>query len=92
MNKCCGLDFDTHWEDCPNRPIVRDAMMSEFDETVKLAKKLMEEPYADPDDDLRMLSRQFLRALEKVSRLETELAGRSLGRNPIDPLPSACGS
>ena len=39
--------------------------MSEFEETKHLADKLLDEPNTDPDDSLRMLSRQFLRAVER---------------------------
>lgn len=38
--------------------------MTEFDEAVYLAKRILERPYADPDDNLAMLSRQFLRQVE----------------------------
>jgi len=40
--------------------------MSEHEETIRLANGILERPYADPDDDLAMLSRQFLRALEVI--------------------------
>jgi hypothetical protein len=41
--------------------------MTEFEETKLLANKILERPNADPDDDLAMLSRQFLRQVEKNS-------------------------
>jgi len=44
--------------------------MSERDEAIALANKLLDEPYADPDDDLRLLSRQFLREIERTKRKE----------------------
>ena len=47
--------------------------MTEFEETVQLANRLLDEPYADPDDGLRMLSRQFLRQVEAVSKLKENL-------------------
>ena len=37
----------------------------EFARTLRLADRLLDEPYADPDDDLRTLARQFLRAVER---------------------------
>ncbi len=41
--------------------------MTEYDETVQLANRILERPYADPDDDWAMLSRQFLRQVEAVT-------------------------
>ena len=38
--------------------------MSEREEAIKLANKVLERPNGDPDDDLAMLSRQLLRATE----------------------------
>ena len=38
--------------------------MSETDDAVKLANRILDRPYADPDDDLATLSRQFLRTRE----------------------------
>jgi hypothetical protein len=35
-----------------------------------LASKILERPYGDPDDDLAVLSRQLLRALERESKLQ----------------------
>lgn len=39
--------------------------MSERDDAIIIANKVLERPFADPDDDLAMLARQFLRALER---------------------------
>jgi hypothetical protein len=47
--------------------------MTEFEETVLLANKLLDEPWCDPDDRLRMLARQFVRATEHW-RLVTDYA------------------
>jgi hypothetical protein len=38
--------------------------VSELDEALALADRLLDEPMADPDDDLRMLSRQLQRTHE----------------------------
>lgn len=38
----------------------------EYKLAIKLADRLLDEPYADPDDDLRTLARQFLRAVERT--------------------------
>jgi hypothetical protein len=42
-----------------------------------LAKVLLDEPWADPDDDLRVLSRQLLRRHEEIERLTGLLSGRA---------------
>ena len=44
--------------------------MTEYEETVQMANRILERPYADPDDDLAMLSRQFLRAVERAESAE----------------------
>jgi len=46
--------------------VKRTIIDTEREETIRLANKLMDEPNCDPDDDLRMLSRQFLRCIEKL--------------------------
>ena len=38
--------------------------LSEKDQAIRLANYILERPNGDPDDDLAVLSRQFLRALE----------------------------
>lgn len=48
--------------------------MSEFSDAIELANRLLDEPYVDPDDDLRMLARQLLRRQEAVEKLENRLA------------------
>jgi hypothetical protein len=40
--------------------------MTEKDEAILLANKVLDRPYGDPDDDLAVLARQFLRALERL--------------------------
>jgi hypothetical protein len=40
--------------------------MIERDEALALADKLLDEPMADPDDDLRTLARQLVRANERA--------------------------
>jgi DNA repair exonuclease SbcCD ATPase subunit len=39
-----------------------------------LANKLLDQPYCDPDDDLRVLSRQLLRSEERCQAITGELA------------------
>lgn len=38
--------------------------MAERDDAIRLANKVLDDAGRDPDDDLSMLSRQFLRSLE----------------------------
>ncbi len=38
---------------------------SEFDDAVRLANIVLDKPYIDPDGDICMLARQFLRAVER---------------------------
>jgi hypothetical protein len=40
--------------------------MSEKEEAIVLANKILDRPYGDPDDDLAVLARQLLRALERL--------------------------
>ena len=44
-------------------------MSDEMRQAYELADRILERPYADPDDDLAVLSRQFLRLLENSARL-----------------------
>lgn len=48
-------------------------MSDERADAIALADKLLDEPMADPDDDLRTLSRQLLRSEERVARLRAAL-------------------
>ena len=48
--------------------------MSEYEETKLLANRILERPNCDPDDDLCMLARQFLRGDEIVQKLKRQLA------------------
>ena len=42
--------------------------MTEKEQAILLANKVLDRPYADPDDDLALLSRQFLRSLEREEK------------------------
>lgn len=55
--------------------------MAEIHDALRLANRVLDIPSRDPDDDLSMMSRQFLRAFEanknlvaKTERLESILA------------------
>ena len=37
---------------------------------VILANKVLDRPFGDPDDDLAVLARQFLRALERLGEFD----------------------
>jgi hypothetical protein len=43
--------------------------MTEYEETILLANKILDRINADPDDDLAMLSRQLLRTVEAYNAL-----------------------
>jgi hypothetical protein len=45
----------------------------ENESAVKLANLILDRPNGDPDDDLAVLSRQLLRALERAESLESQL-------------------
>jgi hypothetical protein len=47
--------------------------VTEFEDTVVLANKILDRISADPDDELAMLARQFLRSREMENRLKTLL-------------------
>ena len=44
--------------------------MREFDRAVKLAHAVLDRPSGDPDDDLAVLARQFLRSVEREGGAE----------------------
>lgn len=46
--------------------------MREFDHAVKLAHKILDRVHGDPDDDLAVLARQFLRSVERESGKEPD--------------------
>lgn len=52
--------------------------VSELQTAYALANKVLDTPMRDPDDDLSMMSRQFLRARERIDSLRTTLEGRSV--------------
>jgi hypothetical protein len=48
----------------------------DMDETAlaaKLADKVLDRPWADPDEDIAVLARQFLRAREEIGRLKAQV-------------------
>jgi hypothetical protein len=48
--------------------------LTERQAAILLANRLLDEPNADPDDDLRILAQQFMRANDRVSYLESRIA------------------
>lgn len=63
--------------------------MSEREQALRLADRLLDEPYADPDDDLRLLARQLTRAVEtqKVMLAAIRAALTSLSQHPEYEVP-----
>jgi hypothetical protein len=53
--------------------------MSERTDSVIMAQKILERPFADPDDDLAIFSRQLLRRVEAIERLEKTLSDQQDG-------------
>lgn len=41
-------------------------------EAEAIANRLLDEPYADPDDDIRVLARQFNRSQEQIEHLRAK--------------------
>lgn len=58
--------------------------MKERDAAVKLARAVLDRPFADPDDDLALLARQFLRALETPATFTIPAGHKVIG---VDHLP-----
>ena len=48
-------------------------MSAERDVAIALANRVLDRPGADPDDDLAVLARQFLRALERLGEYKPRL-------------------
>lgn len=48
-------------------------MRFELNEALQLAERLLDEPYADPDDDLRTLSRHLVRETQSHERYKQAL-------------------
>jgi hypothetical protein len=46
--------------------------MSESDDAVLLANRVLDRPYIDPDGDICMLARQLLRRVEEIATLKRE--------------------
>lgn len=63
-------------------------MAAELHDALELANRLLGEPNADPDDDLRMLSRQLTRQFESHQRYKRALqqANGFLIMNDLQPV------
>jgi hypothetical protein len=55
--------------------------MTERDDAIALANKVLDTPNRDPDDDLSMMSRQFLRAIEALAKLRPETVSEHIARD-----------
>lgn len=53
-------------------------------EAMVLANRLLDQPWADPDDDLRVLARQLLRREERVAMVEA-LLRKWMSETPTPP-------
>ena len=40
--------------------------MNEYEQAIQLANRVLDKPYIDPDGDICLLARQFLRAVERL--------------------------
>lgn len=54
-------------------PMSEQRTIDEQASAVALANRLLDQPYADPDDDLRVLSRQLLRRQEELNKYKAAL-------------------
>lgn len=59
-----GWEFINSWNEYKKEG---KTPMSEYNQAVYLADKVLKTPYRDPDDDMSVLARQFLRAIEPSS-------------------------
>ena len=66
-------------------------LSKELTEAIAIANRLLDEPFADPDDDARTVARQFLRGREAIERLQRELARVTGEREPPHCSSCACG-
>lgn len=65
----CDTPDGDHLDWCT--PQAREQRPSkELTEAVAIANRLLDEPFADPDDDARTVARQFLRGREAIERLQ----------------------
>lgn len=69
-------------------------MADELHDALRLADRLLDEPNADPDDDLRMLSRQLTRQFESHQRYKNALqtANGRLIMHDLEPVKLEYGS
>lgn len=63
-------------------------MSNELNDALRLADRLLEEPYADPDDDLRVLARHLRRQFESHERYKKALqtANGFLIQHDLEPV------
>lgn len=56
-------------------------IMNEKASAIVLANKILDRINGDPDDDLAMLARQLLRALERLGEYQPDVTGCSIGND-----------
>ena len=66
--------------------------LSELRDAVALANRMLDRVNADPDDDVAMLSRQFLRAIERERRLVEALKLAATRLEILTGRMRACGN
>lgn len=44
----------------------------DYEYAIEYANRLLDAPYADPDDDIRTLARQFLRMIERYDKQKSD--------------------
>lgn len=62
----------------------------ERDEAIAIANRWLDEPWSDPDDDLRIVARQFMRSLERAAPEPPPKSGRDAdeaSRDDAAPTP-----
>jgi hypothetical protein len=71
-----SIPLRDHYRDLVTEIIAKETAVvngeTEFEFAVRLANKVLDRPYGDPDDDLAVLARQFLRAVERLDPISRE--------------------
>jgi hypothetical protein len=62
-------------------------MTPDYDAAVRAANKALDEPWVDPDDDLRTISRQFLRTIEVRDTLMQAVRSTLVSLSQSDNIP-----
>jgi len=63
--------------------------MSEFDRAVKFVNEVLDRPSGDPDDNVAVLARQFLRAVDRDNMNKLNMALDESSRSVLQDLRKA---